>query len=183
MGRARPARARQRARSRLGRPPRYRSARHTLRPPARPPRAASTRREATLATGTRGKLAVASRPPFKQQNSTRLRRDHPSATVAPLQRGHDYRRAQAWQRAGARRARAPPLQDLRALAGLGVQISSGRITSIRRPTTATSTGPSDQPPTQATRLSTWDAQHYLFLATEGYHPASARSRSFRCSRG
>ena len=34
-----------------------------------------------------------------------------------------------------------------------------------------------QPPTQATRLSTWDAQHYLFLATEGYH-AGQRSITF-----
>ena len=30
--------------------------------------------------------------------------------------------------------------------------------------------PPDQPPTLATRLETWDAQHYLYLATEGYGP-------------
>ncbi len=37
--------------------------------------------------------------------------------------------------------------------------------------------PDDQPPTQATRVSTWDAQHYLFLATEGYQPGQ-RSIAF-----
>ena len=37
--------------------------------------------------------------------------------------------------------------------------------------------PRQQQPTQATRLSTWDAQHYLFLATEGYH-AGQRSITF-----
>jgi hypothetical protein len=37
--------------------------------------------------------------------------------------------------------------------------------------------PRQQAPTQATRLATWDAQHYLFLATEGYH-AGQRSITF-----
>lgn len=30
--------------------------------------------------------------------------------------------------------------------------------------------PPREPPSNATRLATWDAQHYLFLATEGYGP-------------
>ena len=37
--------------------------------------------------------------------------------------------------------------------------------------------PREQPPTGATRFATWDAQHYLFLATEGYH-AGQRSITF-----
>src|SRR5262245_12428992 len=37
--------------------------------------------------------------------------------------------------------------------------------------------PLEQPPTGATRFATWDAQHYLFLATEGYH-AGQRSITF-----
>jgi hypothetical protein len=37
--------------------------------------------------------------------------------------------------------------------------------------------PREQPPTGATRFATWDGQHYLFLATEGYH-AGQRSITF-----
>ena len=101
---------------------------------------------------------------------------HPSATVAALQRPHDHRRAQAWQRAGARRPRARPLQDLRAPPVPRVEALLPEFFN-EDAYYGNFHWPRKQPPTQATRLATWDAQHYLFLATEGYQ-AGQRSITF-----
>ena len=62
------------------------------------------------------------------------------------------------------------------LLSLGSRLSSP-TSSTRTPTTGTSTGRGCSHRAQATRLATWDAQHYLFLATEGYQ-AGQRSITF-----